>query len=197
MDATSQVAVAVGAAVGATLVLAGAAKLHDRRGVAPLLSALGVPDVWAAAARRAVPAVELGVGGLLLSGVTPRVGALLGTLLAAAFVAVLGIAWRRGVDQPCRCLGALDRGSPRLARARALALLLAAAVAAVATPSGGPWRGADGTQAWGIGVVAAACAALVLALLGEVGAFRAGVRAERAGRLDVSAQPRLHGEKAR
>jgi hypothetical protein len=185
MDISSQVAVATASAVGCTLLVAGLAKLRDPAGVAPLLRALGVGARTSRVARVVVPVLELCVGVVLLSARFPRAAAAAAALLSASFSGVLALARLRGVVQPCRCFGALDRaGSPVVAQARAL-LLLGAALAAVAAS----WRAAplnvaaDAGQfwpAWLLGALLALCALLSLALVAELAAFRAAVRGMRA-----------------
>jgi hypothetical protein len=104
--------------------------------------------------------------------------------LSAGFAATLLLARLRGVDQPCRCFGVLDRaGSRGVALARAAFLLVAAATCLIA--AAGATAAAStglGSPEWGLGVLLALCAVLGFALAGEVATFRAGVRRMRAVR---------------
>jgi hypothetical protein len=133
---------------------------------------VGVPVALARAVRVGVPCVELLTGAWLMAGVSARPAALVACTLAALFVVTLLVASARGVAEPCRCFGVLDRArSHRVAVARALLLLGATAVAAAG--------GAEGTVAsppWWLGVLLSLCAVAAFALVGEVIAFRSGVR---------------------
>jgi hypothetical protein len=178
------------AMAGTLLCVAGAAKVADRDAVTPLLRGAGAPGWALAPAHVAVPSVELACGAWLLSGVAAPWAAATAVLLAAAFVAMLLLASARGVAEPCRCFGALDRvRSHRLSLARAV-LLLGAAVAAV-LPAGEAARLAP---EWWLGVLLALTAVLAFALAGEVESFRTGVRRELAAQTRVNNGGR-HGER--
>lgn len=172
-DAGQVVAVTAGTAVGMALLAAGASKLRDLRAVDPFLRALGLPPDVARAVRTGLPVAELAIGTWLASAVALRPAAAVGCALLLGFVAAQALAVLRGVAEPCRCYGSLDRsGSHRLALARALLLLAGATVALAAAEAGG----ADGT-AWtarGLGSLLALAALLAFALAGEVTAFRSG-----------------------
>jgi hypothetical protein len=158
MMAPGAVGTVAAAMAGSLLLAAGAAKLFDRDAVAPLLRGVGVPDGLARAARAGVPCVELAAGAWLMAGVSARPVTLL-------------VASARGVAEPCRCFGVLDRArSHGVAVARALLLLGATAVAAAGAER------AVASPAWWLGVLLALCAVAAFALVGEVIAFRSGVR---------------------
>jgi uncharacterized membrane protein YphA (DoxX/SURF4 family) len=181
MTAPGAVGTVAAAMAGSLLPVAGAAKLFDRDAVAPLLRGVGVPDGLARVARFAVPCAELLLGVWLMAGFLARPAALVGCALATVFVVTLLVASARGVAEPCRCFGVLDRArSHRIAVARALLLLGATAVAAAAE--------ADREVAsppWWLGVLLALCAVAAFALLGEVAAFRSGVRRHLAAQTHI------------
>jgi putative oxidoreductase len=171
MPAPGAVGTVAAAMAGSLLLAAGAAKLFDRDAVAPLLRGVGVPVAFARAARVAVPWAEMLTGAWLMAGVSARSAALVACTLAALFVATLLVASARGVAEPCRCFGVLDRArSHGVAVARALLLLGATAVAAAGA------EGAVASPPWWLGVLLALCAVAAFALVGEVIAFRSGVR---------------------
>jgi len=122
------VGAAAGMAVGAALLVAGAAKLA-RPSWAREAAALGVP-AWLA---RPVPAVELLVGAGLVTGVARRPLAWVAVVLLGAFTAVVGRSLAAGRRPVCACFGAWSSrpiGGRTVARnAVLLALALVAAVA--------------------------------------------------------------------
>lgn len=125
----SAVGTVAAVAVGAALVVAGAAKLARPSWVADA-AALGVP-AWLA---RPVPLVELLVGAGLAVGVARRPLAWVALALFAAFSAVLGRTLAQGRRPVCACFGAWSQrpiGARSLARNAAFAALaLVAALAA-------------------------------------------------------------------
>src|SRR5206468_2603710 len=121
------VAAAVCLLLAGTLAWAGAAKAADPAPFRLTLRALAAPG-WLVAA---VPALELGLAGLLVAGVAPRVVAGAVLALLAAFTVALG---RLG-SLPCNCFGAADGAAGPLRNA----LLAAGAVALVAWPPGPLW----------------------------------------------------------
>ena len=178
------------AMAGTLLCVAGAAKVADGDAVAPLLRALGAPWPTLRAARVAVPCVELLCGAWLLSGAASTWAATVAVVVALGFVATLLLASARGVAEPCRCFGALDRvRSHRISLARA-ALLLGAAVAAT-LPVGGA---SPLAPQWWLGVLLALTSLPAFALLGEVASFRTGVRRELAAQAPIDNGGR-HGER--
>jgi hypothetical protein len=177
MAAGAPVAVVAATSAGSVFLLAGAAKLRDARGLEGFVASLGMGPRAARVARRVVPALELLVGGWLLVGVAPLGAALAGCVLAAGFVAALMLAVVRGVAEPCRCFGALDRvRSHRVSLARALLVLAGTSIALA-----GAAESTSGDVTWparATGLALAVCAVAAFALVGEVAAFRAGVQQE-------------------
>lgn len=124
----STVGTVAAVAVGAALVLAGAAKVARPSWTADA-AALGVP-AWVA---RPVPAVELLVGAGLAVGVARRPLAWVALTLFVAFSAVLARTLAQGRRPVCACFGAWSSrpiGPGSLARNAVLAAL--ALVAALA-----------------------------------------------------------------
>jgi uncharacterized membrane protein YphA (DoxX/SURF4 family) len=121
------VAAAVCLLLAGTLAWAGAAKAADPAPFRLTLRALAAP-AWAAVA---VPAAELGLAVLLVTGVAPRATAAAVLALLAGFTVVLG---RLGAV-PCHCFGADDGRAGRLRNA----LLGAGAVALIAWPAAPLW----------------------------------------------------------
>jgi hypothetical protein len=161
---------------GVLLLVAGVAKLVDGGGMRPLLRGVGVPESLVRAARFGVPVVEVVTGVWLLTASLPVAAGAVASLVAASFVVTLLLASARGVAEPCRCFGALDRArSPRVSLARALVLLVAALVVPVAASRAGAASAALAPE-WWLGVLLALSAVLGFALIGEVAAFRDGVR---------------------
>lgn len=191
---SSVVGLTAATTVGLMLLAAGAAKLRDPRAMQPFLRGLGVQARPAGAAARVLPVGELVVGAWLASAVTPAPAAIAATLLAAGFAAALVLATARGVVEPCRCFGTLDRvRSHRLSLARAL-VVLGGSVTALAAANGA--GSADGGAAWdarALGALLALCAVIAFALVAEVAAFRAGVRQATA----TDGPPQLEGRQAR
>jgi uncharacterized membrane protein YphA (DoxX/SURF4 family) len=148
------VAAAVCLLLAGTLAWAGAAKAADPAPFRVTLRALAAPG-WLVAA---VPAAELGLAGLLVAGVAPRLTAAAVLALLAAFTVALG---RLG-SVPCNCFGASDGGAGPLRNA----LLGAGALALLVWPAGPLWS-AGASELAGAATVAvgAACAwRLTLAL---------------------------------
>jgi len=163
------------ALAGCLLVAAGLAKLRDGAGVVVFLRAAGLGARTAQVVRVIAPPAEVLVGGWLLSLRTPRAAGVAAMVLGGCFAAVMVVAMRRGVAVPCRCFGALDRAPTHgVSLARALLLLAAAATAVAGSAVAGGGRGP--AAAWLLGVVLAVCCVVGFALVGELVAFRLGVR---------------------
>jgi uncharacterized membrane protein YphA (DoxX/SURF4 family) len=129
--------------LGGLLLLAGAGKLQRREAFQTDLRAIGIARS-AGAVAIAVPCTELAVGGLVLSGLSPRLGAVLAAALLAAFSIVLLRMVRVNPGQRCGCFGSLHLNStPELGLVRNF-LLLAAAVVVIVIPGEGLWR--EGTE---------------------------------------------------
>ncbi len=108
--------------------VAGGAKLADRRGSIEAMRGFGVPDRLAAPAGIALPVAEIAVAILLIPTATARWGALGALALLLAFVG--GIAWNlaKGNQPDCHCFGQLHSepaGWPTLIRNGALAAVAA------------------------------------------------------------------------
>jgi hypothetical protein len=183
MGGGTPVATTAATAVGLVLAVAGVAKLRDRRGVEPFLRALGAAPGLRSAGRRVLPGAELAAGGWLLSGVAPLAAAAVAAVLAGGFAGVLLMATLRGVDEPCRCFGVLDRSpSSRVSLARALLVVGGSVTAVAATAAAAGAGGAAAGDLWGaraLGGLLALCTVTAFALLSEVAAFRVGVRRMR------------------
>jgi uncharacterized membrane protein YphA (DoxX/SURF4 family) len=87
-------------ALGVVLLLAGVGKLADR-GWATGAAQLGVP----AFAARIVPALELALGALLISGVARNTAAWVSAALLLLFTVLLMIRLAQGRRPPCACFG--------------------------------------------------------------------------------------------
>lgn len=120
------------------LVVAGLAKLVDRRGARRSLEQFGVPAAIVPAAAVALPLVELVVGVALIPVASAWAAALAATALLLCFTAAVAIAQMRGVEADCHCFGRISSrpvGAGTLARNVAL---LALAVFVVAAGASGP-----------------------------------------------------------
>lgn len=114
--------------LAAVFLVAGGAKLFDRRGSVQAMRDFGVPERLAAPAGLALPVAEIAVAILLIPTATARWGAIGALALLLAFVG--GIAWNlaRGNQPDCHCFGQLHSepaGWPTLARNGVLAAIAA------------------------------------------------------------------------
>ena len=114
--------------LAAVFLVAGGAKLADRRGSIEAMRGFGVPERFAAPAGLALPIAEIAVAILLIPTATARWGAVGALALLLAFVA--GIAWNlaQGRQPDCHCFGQLHSepaGWPTLARNGVLAAIAA------------------------------------------------------------------------
>lgn len=96
--------------VGGVFLLAGLGKLADRKALAVvgLYVSDAIPEAAGALLRAlpALPAFEVALGCLLLWGLMSRTNAALGAVLLVLFLAVLGMAWARGLTlSSCGCFG--------------------------------------------------------------------------------------------
>jgi thiol-disulfide isomerase/thioredoxin len=99
--------------------VAGGAKLADRRGSIQAMRDFGVPERLAMPAGIALPLTEIAVAILLVPTATARWGALGALALLLAFVAGIGYNLARGNQPDCHCFGQLHSepaGLPTLAR---------------------------------------------------------------------------------
>lgn len=116
------------------LLTSGVLKLLDPDGSVRSVRAYQLlPDGLVAVVGYGLPALEVGLGALLLVGFTTRLAAAGAGLLMLAFVVGIVSAWARGLSIDCGCFGgggevAEGTASYGLPLARDLALLLAAAL---------------------------------------------------------------------
>jgi methylamine dehydrogenase accessory protein MauD len=103
----SGVLLALRLALAAVFVVAGAAKLADRRGSREALVAFGLPRWSAAAAAVVLPVVELAVAAALLPKSTAWWGAAAALVLLLAFMLAIAISLARGRTLDCHCFGQL------------------------------------------------------------------------------------------
>jgi peroxiredoxin len=87
--------------------VAGVAKLADRRGSVQAMRDFGVPERLAAPLGTALPIAEIAVAVLLIPTATARWGALGALALLLAFVAGIGVNLARGNTPDCHCFGQL------------------------------------------------------------------------------------------
>jgi hypothetical protein len=162
------------AATATTLLWAGLAKLAARKPMSlELLSGLGVRHGLASAIAWATAPLELLLGAAVLSGAAPLVTSALAVGLGVAFLGVQVPALRRGLDAPCGCLGALDRGRvSRLSLLRAAAFLATAACALASADRTPLLRTPAASFPWTpLGVLGAAAVLASFLLLEEVAYF--------------------------
>jgi hypothetical protein len=124
-------------ALGAMLLWSGGAKTLAPRTLRATIEALGIRDPFGVPAACAVTALEIALGGLLVSGTVLR-AALLGVVaLCSAFAVVSLVAERRSLRIPCACFGLAETRLGRATLRRASALVLVAAAAAAVAPAAG------------------------------------------------------------
>lgn len=105
-------------------IVAGVAKLADRRGSAHAMRDFGIPGSWAPALGILLPIAEIAVAVGLIPTATARWGALGALVLLLAFVAGIGFNLARGNQPDCHCFGQLHSepaGWPTLIRNGVLA----------------------------------------------------------------------------
>jgi hypothetical protein len=141
------------------LTWAGAAKLGDagqfRRALTALTPAANRPTV-----RFGVPAAELVLAGLLLTGFAPRAVATSAAVLFGGFVLVQAVLAQRGHAGGCGCFGDAPAESRAVEVSRTLMLLAAAVTAAVLADPVAP-----GVLAGGVNVLGQATVALGVVLM--------------------------------
>ncbi len=111
-------------ALAGVFLVAGGAKLLDRRGSVQAMRDFGIPERLAAPAGIALPIAEIAVALLLLPTTTARLGAIGALALLLAFVAGIGYNLARGNQPDCHCFGQLHSepaGWPTLVRNGVLA----------------------------------------------------------------------------
>jgi uncharacterized membrane protein YphA (DoxX/SURF4 family) len=160
-------------AVGSLLIVAGATKLLDRRGLErtlasfPLAGPIARSPSRLRAASAGVPAMEIVLGALFVLGVAPLLTGAAIVGLLALFTLGLGLALARRETAPCGCMGARSTKSLSGTHiARNGALVAAATFGALASggPVALPLGGANESVAlsWLGAAVAAGLAALVI-----------------------------------
>ena len=88
------------------LLYAGAIKMLEAHGARDAINAYRVfPPSWAPLLGYILPALEIGLGLLLLVGLFVRVSALVTALLMLGFVAGISSVWVRGYSIDCGCFG--------------------------------------------------------------------------------------------
>lgn len=164
MDAALLVARIVLAAV---FVVAGLAKVADRRGARTAARDFGAPEWLAGPLAVVLPLAELAVAVLLVPAATAVWGALGALALLAVFTVAIGAAMARGKAPDCHCFGQLHSepaGWSTLVRNGVLAGLAASVLAGGGGPSAVAWIGdLEGAEIVALAVGAAAVALLVVA----------------------------------
>lgn len=160
------------------LLASGAAKLRDPSGMVVLLRQAIAPTAPAFALTRALAALEVALGAVLLAGVAPRGAAVAVAVLLVAFTAALRVAARRAPEAAatCSCFGGPAGAPPAQATLRN-ALLVAAAAVVTAWPARTAWDlPADELAAAATVAAGLPCAwLLAAALVRAVGSSRPGV----------------------
>src|SRR5919108_2839892 len=93
--------------LAAVFLVAGLAKLADRRGTQQAVIEFGVPRLLAAPLAILLPLVELGVAVALVPKTSAWWGGIGALALVAAFVAAIGVNLARGRKPDCHCFGQL------------------------------------------------------------------------------------------
>lgn len=129
-------------ALAALFLIAGLAKLLDRRRSAASLARFGVPAPLIRPASVALPAAELLVAlGLLLAS-TAQAASVAAFVLLGTFAAVTAVAGRRGDEFECGCFGSLHSeriGAPMIVRVAALAMVALLVASHAAQPAIDDW----------------------------------------------------------
>jgi hypothetical protein len=123
--------------VAAMFVVAGAAKLADRRGVRRMLVQFGSPPLLAPPLAWVLAGTELGVALALLLEPSARLGGLGAVVLLVVFGAAVAVNLRRGRRPECRCFGGLrahETGWSTVARNALLASVAGVVVTGSAYP---------------------------------------------------------------
>jgi uncharacterized membrane protein YphA (DoxX/SURF4 family) len=101
------VSLSVRLALAAVFLAAGMPKLFDLAGSARAVNAYQLAPWQAAQIVGAIlPFLETGLGLLFLAGVATRLGAVIGAVMMAAFIAGIASAWARGLSIDCGCFSA-------------------------------------------------------------------------------------------
>ena len=123
------------------------------------------------AVARVLPPLELVTGALLLTPLVP-LGALLGIVLSALFVAGAALALRGKAAGGCGCFGTLDESTPHLLTLTRASLVLALAILILLVSLDGH-RGAPTDRMLGlsIGLLVGVAAGLATTLIGQMVAY--------------------------
>jgi len=97
-------------AVGVTLLVAGALKLHSGEGrfLQAVVGFQFLPSRIATIVARLIPPIELSCGVLLLLGIAVPVAAIVAFILLFAFTIAIAHSLLRGLDNNCGCFAAMD-----------------------------------------------------------------------------------------
>lgn len=153
----------------AVFLASGLGKLTARGAVSPFIEQLGIPRSWLPVISSIIPAVEIVLGLLLVTGFAIRPAALASAFVAAAFLAAQLVALARGGTAACRCFGALDTAlRPALSTLRAAVFLAATIVLAVLAAGSSP-RVSPATVT--AGILAAVSYILAFHLINETAAL--------------------------
>lgn len=166
-------------AIGVALIAAAASKIVYRTSLAPFLVASGLARRWAVFLSRVMPIVEGMLGSLLILDTVALPVALVAALLTLGFSGSLFYAYQRGVQEPCRCYGALDTDHLSIAAVGRATTLAVAALALVAVDAGG--KTIMTSSIWSIssmsgvvGVLTGVAYVAIFALLEQVSSFERG-----------------------
>ena len=92
--------------LGGVLIVAGALKIGNLQKSAMSVRAYEMLPIWLANFfGYALPWVEIGIGALLILGVTVRIMGALGALIMLGFIIAIAQAWARGLSIDCGCFG--------------------------------------------------------------------------------------------
>ncbi len=141
--------------------MAGIAKLSDRGGARPAITAFGVPRPLVGPVATVLPFAELAVAIALLVTATAAAGAVAALVLLALFTSGITRSLARGRQPDCRCFGQLRSapiGARTLARNTALTALALIVVAVGPGTSVGSWSASVTGMQWVALIVAMALA---------------------------------------
>ena len=92
--------------LGGVLIVAGVLKVGNLQKSAMAVRAYELLPIWMANfLGYSLPWIEIGIGVLLVIGVSVRVMGLLGALIMLAFIIAIAQAWARGLSIDCGCFG--------------------------------------------------------------------------------------------
>ena len=131
--------------LGLLFLVAGIAKVLDPWSFLGSLGGYGVPGWMRTPVALVLPAVEVGVGVMLLLRWQVRLAATVAAALMAVFLVAVGYGWAAGTLQECGCFGPMMEREPRDAFLMDLAFMLIALGVCVWTPatrSRTDWRAA-------------------------------------------------------